>query len=207
MYLKQWIVSVRALAVFTLLTGAVYPLALTGLAQALFPDRANGSLIRREGKWVGSKVIGQNFTDPRYFWGRLSATGPTPYNGASSSGSNLGPMNPALWKAAQDRIDALRSADPENTGPVPVDLVTASASGLDPHITPAAALYQLKRIAHVRRISEQTVERLISENTDGRFLGILGEPGVNVLKLNLALDALSRADRTILINARIPTGF
>ncbi len=194
MYLKQWIVSVRALAVFTLLTGAVYPLALTGLAQAFFPDRANGSLIRREGKWVGSKLIGQNFTDPRYFWGRLSATGPTPYNGASSSGSNLGPMNPALWKAAQDRIDALRSADPENTGPVPVDLVTASASGLDPHITPAAALYQLKRIAHVRRISEQTVERLISENTDGRFLGILGEPGVNVLKLNLALDALSRAD-------------
>ena len=194
MYLKQWIVSVRALAVFTLLTGAVYPLALTGLAQALFPDRANGSLIRREGKWVGSKLIGQNFTDPRYFWGRLSATGPTPYNGASSSGSNLGPMNPALWKAAQDRIDALRSADPENSGPVPVDLVTASASGLDPHITPAAALYQLKRIAHVRRISEQTVERLISENTDGRFLGILGEPGVNVLKLNLALDALSRAD-------------
>lgn len=194
MYLKQWIVSVRALVVFTLLTGAVYPLALTGLAQALFPDRANGSLIRREGKWVGSKVIGQNFTDPRYFWGRLSATGPTPYNGASSSGSNLGPMNPALWKAAQDRIDALRSADPKNTGPVPVDLVTASASGLDPHITPAAALYQLKRIAHVRRISEQTVERLISENTDGRFLGILGEPGVNVLKLNLALDALSRAD-------------
>lgn len=194
MYLKQWIVSVRALVVFTLLTGAVYPLALTGLAQALFPDRANGSLIRREGKWVGSKVIGQNFTDPRYFWGRLSATGPTPYNGASSSGSNLGPMNPALWKAAQDRIDALRSADPKNTGPVPVDLVTASASGLDPHITPAAALYQLKRIARVRRISEQTVERLISENTDGRFLGILGEPGVNVLKLNLALDALSRAD-------------
>jgi K+-transporting ATPase ATPase C chain len=193
MYLKQWIVSVRALVVFTLLTGAVYPLALTGLAQALFPDRANGSLIRREGKWVGSKVIGQNFTDPRYFWGRLSATGPTPYNGASSSGSNLGPMNPALWKAAQDRIDALRSADPKNTGPVPVDLVTASASGLDPHITPAAALYQLKRIARVRRISEQTVERLISENTDGRFLGILGEPGVNVLKLNLALDALSRA--------------
>ena len=194
MYLKQWIVSVRALAVFTFLTGAVYPLVLTGLAQALFPDRANGSLIRREGKWVGSKLIGQNFTDPRYFWGRLSATGPTPYNGASSSGSNLGPMNPALWKAAQDRIDALRSADPENTGLVPVDLVTASASGLDPHITPAAALYQLKRIAHVRRISEQTVERLISENTDGRFLGILGEPGVNVLKLNLALDALSRAD-------------
>ena len=194
MYLKQWIVSVRALAVFTLLTGAVYPLALTGLAQALFPDRANGSLIRRWDKWAGSKVIGQNFTDPRYFWGRLSATGPTPYNGASSSGSNLGPMNPALWKAAQDRIDALRSANPENTGPVPVDLVTASASGLDPHITPAAALYQLKRIAHVRRISEQTVERLISENTDGRFLGILGEPGVNVLKLNLALDALSRAD-------------
>ena len=194
MYLKQWIVSVRALAVFTLLTGAVYPLALTGLAQALFPDRANGSLIRREGKWVGSKLIGQNFTDPRYFWGRLSATGPTPYNGASSSGSNLGPMNPALWKAAKDRIDALRSADPENTGLVPVDLVTASASGLDPHITPAAALYQLKRIAHVRRISEQTVERLISENTDGRFLGVLGEPGGNVLKLNLALDALSRAD-------------
>lgn len=188
MFRKQIWTSVRAVAVLTLLTGVVYPVAMTGLAQVLFPKKANGSLIFREGRPVGSRLIGQSFDEPRYFWGRLSATGPTAYNGAASSGSNLGPANPALLKAVGDRVEALRSADPESRGPVPVDLVTASASGLDPEISPAAATFQLRRVARARGIPEAAVERLIRENTRPRFLGLLGEPGVNVLALNDALD-------------------
>lgn len=190
MYLEQLIISIRSLIVLSVVTGVAYPFAMTGLAQLFFPQAANGSLILKDGKPVGSKLIGQTFDDPKYFWGRLSATGPVPYNGAASSGSNLGPLNPALIKAVQDRIDALRKADPENQDAVPVDLVTASGSGLDPHISPAAALYQLKRVAKARGIEGSKIEKLIEENTDGRFLGLLGEPGVNVLKLNLELDQM-----------------
>ncbi len=189
MYLEQFVVSVRALAVLTVLTGAAYPLAMTGLAQILFPHAANGSLIVKDGNAVGSELIGQTFEDPKYFWGRLSATGPVPYNGAASSGSNLGPLNPALITAVQGRIDALRQADPENKNLVPVDLVTASGSGLDPHISPAAARYQMNRVARIRGLSESVVEKLIQQNTQGRFLGLLGEPTVNVLRLNLELDS------------------
>lgn len=188
MYLKQWGTSVRAVLVLSVLTGLAYPFAMTGLAQLLFPKEANGSLILSAGRPVGSRLIGQSFDEPRYFWGRLSATGPTAYNGAASSGSNLGPANPALLKAVGDRIEALRSADPESRGPVPVDLVTASASGLDPEISPAAADFQLKRVARARGWPEAAVERLIRENTRPRFLGLLGEPGVNVLALNNAMD-------------------
>lgn len=192
MYIEQLIISIRSLVVLSVVTGIAYPLSMTGLAQVLFPHQANGSLIVKDGKAVGSELIGQPFDDPKYFWGRLSATGPVAYNGAASSGSNLGPLNPALTKAAQDRIDALKKANlgPENNNPVPVDLVTASGSGLDPHITLAAAQYQLKRVAMVRGVPESKVEELIHENTDGRFLGLLGETGVNVLKLNLALDRM-----------------
>lgn len=178
----------RAVLVLSVLTGLAYPFAMTGLAQLLFPKEANGSLILSAGRPVGSRLIGQSFDEPRYFWGRLSATGPTVYNGAASSGSNLGPANPALLKAVGDRIEALRSADPESRGPVPVDLVTASASGLDPEISPAAADFQLKRVARARGWPESAVERLIRENTRPRFLGLLGEPGVNVLALNNAMD-------------------
>ncbi len=172
----------------TALIGLAYPLAVTGIAQVLFPSQANGSLIYRDGKPVGSKLIGQPFDDPKYFWSRLSGTAPA-FNGAASSGSNLGPINPALLKAVQDRVDSLRKADPENQDSIPVDLVTASGSGLDPHITPAAAFYQLKRVARVRGVSESAIEQLIRKHTQGRFLGIQGEPAVNVLELNLELDA------------------
>ncbi len=196
MYIEQLIISVRTLVVLSVLTGVVYPFAVTGLAQALFPHEANGSLILKDGKAVGSELIGQSFDDPKYFWGRLSATGPVPYNGAASSGSNLGPLNPALIKSVQDRIDALRKNDPENREKIPVDLITASASGLDPHITPATAQYQLKRIARVRGLPEAVVESLIQKNTQGRFLGLLGEPRVNVLKLNLNLDEDSHGSKT-----------
>jgi K+-transporting ATPase ATPase C chain len=176
------------LAVFTLVTGVVYPLLVTGIAQAAFRDRANGSLIVEGGKLRGSRLIGQPFESPKNFWGRLSATSPSPYNAASSSGSNLGPTNEALTKAAKTRIDALRAADPGNDAPVPVDLVTASASGLDPHISPAAAEYQIRRVARARGIPEERVRALVREFTEGRTLGVLGEPTVNVLLLNLALD-------------------
>jgi len=182
--------AVGMLAVLTLLTGVVYPLIVTGIAKVAFADQANGSLIVDHGKVVGSRLIGQPFEDPKYFWGRLSATGPTAYNGGASSGSNLGPTNEALTKNAQARIDALRAADPTNTSPVPVDLVTSSASGLDPHITPAAALYQVGRVARVRGKDEARVRQLVDANTEGRALGVLGEPTVNVLLLNRALDDL-----------------
>jgi potassium-transporting ATPase KdpC subunit len=176
--------------VLTLLTGVAYPLVVTGLAQTLFPSQAHGSLILRDGKPVGSELIGQSFTGPAHFWGRPSATGPMPNNAAASSGSNLGPLNPALLDAVKARVAALRAADPTNTAAIPVDLVTASASGLDPHISPAAAQYQLKRVASARKLSLDVVQSLVSLNTHRPILGILGEPVVNVLQLNLALDAI-----------------
>jgi K+-transporting ATPase ATPase C chain len=180
--------ALMALAVLTLITGFLYPLAITGLAQVLFPQQANGSLIVIDGQPVGSSLIGQPFDAPKYFWGRPSATAPFPYNAAASSGSNLGPTNEALIKAVQIRIDALKAADPNNPLPLPVDLVTASGSGLDPHISPASAAYQVRRVARARKMEEDVVRQLVSQHTEGRQLGILGEPRVNVLALNLALD-------------------
>lgn len=177
-----------ALTALTLITGFLYPLVITGIAQILFPRQANGSLILIDGKPVGSSLIGQPFAAPKYFWGRPSATSPFPYNAAASSGSNLGPTNDALIKAVQARIDALKAVDPGNPLPIPVDLVTASASGLDPHISPAAAEYQVRRIARVRGLDETDVRRLVAQHMEGRQLGVLGEPRVNVLTLNLALD-------------------
>jgi K+-transporting ATPase ATPase C chain len=174
----------------TLLTGLGYPWAVTALAQAFFPDQANGSIVEEGGHAGGSRLIGQPFDDPRYVWGRLSATTPAPYNAASSTGSNLGPLNPALKKAAQARIDALRAADPGNTAPIPVDLVTASGSGLDPHVSPAAAEYQVARVARARGMDVATVRRVVSDQTIPRTFATLGEPTVNVLGVNLALDDL-----------------
>ncbi len=174
----------------SLITGLIYPLLVTGIGQALFPKQAAGSLIERDGKRVGSRLIGQNFTDPKYFWGRPSATGPYPNNAAASSGSNLGPLNPALKEAVEGRVKALRDADPGNAQPVPVDLVTASASGLDPHISPAAAEYQVARVARARGLAPETVRNLVVQQTEDRQWGIFGEPRVNVLELNLALDGL-----------------
>lgn len=186
-----------ALVVLTLITGVVYPLTVTGVAQVLFPAQANGSLIRDvQGNVRGSALIGQSFDDPGYFWGRLSATGTFPYNSfnadtlTASSGSNLGPLNPALMDAARARVDALRAADQQASGPVPVDLLTASGSGLDPHISPAAAEYQVQRVAQARGIPEHQVRALVAQYTEGRNLGVLGEPRVNVLRLNLALDGV-----------------
>lgn len=184
--------SLVMLLLLTIVTGVVYPLLVTGVAQGLFPAQANGSLLMEHDKAVGSRLIGQSFTDPRYFWGRPSATSPMPYNGASSGGSNQGPTNPALTAAVKQRIEALRAADPGNTAPVPVDLVTASGSGLDPHISPAAAQYQVARVARVRGLPQATVKALVAAHTSGRQLGVLGEPRVNVLELNLALDALQK---------------
>jgi potassium-transporting ATPase KdpC subunit len=175
----------------TVLTGLVYPFVMTGLAQVIFPYQANGSLIQKNGQVTGSTLIGQSFDDPKYFWGRLSATATYPYNAAASGGSNLGPTNPALVQEVQARIDALKQADPTNTQPIPVDLVTSSASGLDPDISPAAAYYQAPRIAKVRGLDEAKVNDLIAQNTQGRQLGFLGDPRVNVLALNTALDQLS----------------
>ncbi len=173
----------------TVLTGIVYPLAVTGLGMALFPAQARGSLVERNGVPVGSNLIGQNFADPRHFWGRLSATAPQPYNGLASSGSNLGPENPALADAVKARIAALHQADPDNRLPVPVDLATASGSGLDPDISPAAAQYQVSRVAGARGIAPERLAALVTAQTTGRQWGVLGEPRVNVLRLNLALDA------------------
>jgi K+-transporting ATPase ATPase C chain len=183
--LRQSIVS---LLLLTLVTGVAYPLVVTGLAQVFFPTAANGSVLVREGKAVGSALIGQPFSDPRYFWGRPSATAPFPYNGAASGGSNLGPTNPALADAVKQRIAALRSADPENTKPVPVDLVTASGSGLDPHISPAAAEFQVARVTRARGVSADDVRKLVAAATEKRQWRVFGEPRVNVLVLNLALD-------------------
>ena len=181
--------AIVMIIVMTVVTGAIYPLVVTGIAQVAMPHKANGSLIESGGKPVGSELIGQPFSDPKHFWSRPSATSPYPYNASNSSGSNQGPLNPALSDAVKDRIKALREADPGNTAPVPVDLVTASASGLDPHISPAAAEYQVARVAKARNLDPQKVRALVAEATEGRQLGFLGEPRVNVLKLNLALDA------------------
>jgi K+-transporting ATPase ATPase C chain len=177
------------LALFTALTGLVYPAAVTGVAQFLFPHQANGSLIVRDGRVVGSELIGQPFERPAYFWSRPSATTPVPYNAASSAASNLGPTNPALAEAVAQRVAALRAADPAERGPVPVDLVTASGSGLDPHISPAAAAYQVARVARARGRTPDEVRAIVARCTDGRLLGVMGEARVNVLRLNLALDA------------------
>jgi K+-transporting ATPase ATPase C chain len=177
-------------AVLTLVTGVAYPLVVTGAAQAMFPDQAAGSVILRDGKPVGSSLIGQNFTDPKNFWGRPSATGPMPYNAAASSGANQGPLNPALVDAVKGRIEALKAADPGNTAQVPVDLVTASASGLDPHISPAAARYQVARVAKARNLPAEKVQSLVEQRTETPLFSFLGESRVNVLQLNLALDAL-----------------
>src|SRR5512143_3675515 len=190
--LKELKPAALMLILLTVLTGALYPALITGLAQALFPAKANGSLIRQDGKIVGSALIGQPFSDPAHFWGRPSATGPMPYNAAASSGSNLGPLNPALKDAVRARIDALKAADPTQTAPIPVDLVTASGSGLDPQISPAAARWQAPRIARIRGLSEAAVSKLIEAHTEGRQFGLLGEPRVNVLTLNLALDRLGK---------------
>jgi K+-transporting ATPase ATPase C chain len=178
----------RILVMLTLVTGVAYPLLVTGIAQLVFPEQANGSLIHRGEKVVGSALIGQPFSEPKYFWSRPSATSPMPYNGGASSGSNQGPTNPALKEAVEGRVKALRDAGADPKQPVPVDLVTASGSGLDPHISPAAAEYQVSRVAKVRNISEDSVRKLVAENTEPRQLGVMGEPRVNVLKLNLTLD-------------------
>jgi len=177
-----------SLVAFTVICGAIYPLVVTGIGQLLFPQQSNGSLISAEGQVFGSKLVGQPFSDAKYFWSRPSATGPFPYNAGASSGSNQGPLNPASHEAVAGRIKALQEADPDNKLPVPVDLVTASGSGLDPHISPAAAAYQVNRVARIRSMSPDQVRSLVAEHTEGRQWGILGEPRVNVLTLNLALD-------------------
>jgi K+-transporting ATPase ATPase C chain len=191
MILKQVRVAVVALVLFTVLTGLAYPLLITGIAQLVFPGQANGSLLKKDGRVMGSELIGQPFNSPSYFWSRLSATGPSAYNASASSGSNYGPLNPALFKGTKDRIALLQAAYSSNRQSIPVDLVTASSSGLDPHISIAAALYQAPRIARARSMTEESIRALIDRFTEPRGLGFLGEPGVNVLKLNLAMDAMS----------------
>jgi potassium-transporting ATPase KdpC subunit len=187
--------ALSMLLFMSLITGVFYPLLVTGIGQALFPSRANGSIIDKNGKAVGSALIGQQFTSAGYFWSRLSATGPFPYNAAASTGSNYGPLNPALLTATKDRVELLHSADSTNARVIPVDLVTASGSGLDPHISIAAAMYQVPRVARVRQMPEPRVQELVRKHTDGKDLGILGEPGVNVVELNLALDEISKEQR------------
>src|SRR3989441_8091271 len=186
--LAQCRIAIISLALFTVITGIIYPAFVTAIAQVIFPQQANGSLVLQDGKAVGSALIGQPFDDPRYFWGRPSATAPFADNAAASTGSNLSPTNPDLVKAVQGRVEALRAADPGNAAPVPVDLVTASGSGLDPHISPAAALYQVPRVARARKLDPHAVRQLVERHIAGRLLGLLGEPRVNVLELNLALD-------------------
>jgi potassium-transporting ATPase KdpC subunit len=188
MLLKHLRTSIIAIIVFTCLTGILYPLAVTGLAQLIFPKPANGSMIIKDGKTFGSELIGQRFSDPKYFWSRLSATGPFGYNAASSTGSNFGPLNQAYLDGVKKRIQDLKAVDSLNTQAVPVDLVTASGSGLDPHISVAAALYQLPRVARIRNLKQDQVRSMVMQYTEERQLGFLGEPRVNVLQLNMALD-------------------
>ena len=190
--LKEFKPALILLIALSILTGMIYPALVSGLANVVFPNQANGSLLENEGKIVGSRLIGQNFADPGHFWGRPSATGPMPYNAAASSGSNQGPLNPALEAAVKGRIAALQASNPGQSAPIPVDLVTASASGLDPHISVAAALWQVPRIAGQRRLAETEITSLVSKHTEGRQWGLLGEPRVNVLALNLALDKLAK---------------
>jgi potassium-transporting ATPase KdpC subunit len=196
--LRQIRPAIVCLLLLTLLTGVVYPLVVTGIARVAFPRQAQGSLIEAQGQSAGSRLIGQPFDEPQYFWGRLSATSPAPYTafnadkGTGSTGSNYGPLNPALTDAAKARIDALRAADPDAQGPVPVDLVTASGSGLDPHLSVAAALFQVHRVAKARGVADAAVRKVVAQHTKARDLGLLGEPRVNVLELNLALDRLGR---------------
>ena len=187
---KQLRTALVLLVLMTALCGAVYPLAVTALAQLLFPSQANGSLVVEDGRAVGSQLIGQPFDEPRYFWGRPSATAPFPCNAAASGGSNLGPSNPALRAVVADRVHRLRASDPGNGAPIPVDLVTASASGLDPHVSASAALWQVPRVARVRGLCEADVRRLLEEYTEGRQLGLYGERRVNVAELNRALDRM-----------------
>jgi K+-transporting ATPase ATPase C chain len=182
--------ALTMLLILTVLTGLIYPLSVTGLAQLFFPEQANGSLIVHNGKVIGSKLIGQYFDKPEYFWSRPSATSPFPYNAAASGASNLGPTNPALLEAVKARVAALRAVDPGNASLIPVDLVTASGSGLDPHISQAAALYQVNRVARARGLDERRVREVIARHIEGRQFALLGEPRVNVLELNLALNAL-----------------
>jgi potassium-transporting ATPase KdpC subunit len=188
--MSQWRPALVLFVLLTLLTGVVYPLLVTVVAQAAFPNQANGSLVLRDGAVAGSSLIGQPFDDPKYFWSRPSATAPFAYNAGASSGSNLGPLNPALVDAVKARVDALRAADPGNPAPIPADLVTASASGLDPHVSPAAARWQVGRVARARGLDPAAVEALVARNTEGRQWGFLGEQRVNVLTLNFALDAM-----------------
>jgi potassium-transporting ATPase KdpC subunit len=190
MFLKSLRTSVMTVLLFTVLTGLIYPFLVTGLAQLIFPGKANGSFLKKDGKLVGSELIGQPFSDPKYFWGRPSATSPFAYNAGASTGSNYGPLNPALVEGAKKRIQDLRNADSLNLQPIPVDLVTASGSGLDPHISVAAARYQIGRVARSRHMTELQVRDLVDLNTEGRQLGFLGESRVNVLRLNLALDGI-----------------
>jgi potassium-transporting ATPase KdpC subunit len=190
MFLKSARTSVILVLLFTVLTGLVYPSIVTGIAQLVFPQKANGSMLTKRGMAIGSELIGQPFSSPKYFWSRPSATSPFAYNAGASSGSNFGPLNPALLEAVGKRASNLKDADPQNVKPLPVDLVTASASGLDPHISVAAALYQIPRVARSRRILESRVQALVGRYTEARQLGFLGEPRVNVLKLNIALDGL-----------------
>jgi len=188
--------AVSLFVLLTAITGIAYPLVVTGIAKVAFPDSADGSLIVKDGKAVGSRLIGQNFSDPKYFWGRPSATGPMPYNASASGGSNQGPLNPALVDAVKGRIDALKAADPENKLPIPADLVNASGSGLDPHISPKAAAYQVARVANQRHLQPSDVNALVDEHTEGRQWGAFGEPRLNVLQLNIALDSLHHQGET-----------
>lgn len=188
MFQKQLKSAFLVFLLLTVITGIIYPFVITSVAQVFFHHQANGSIILRDGRPIGSSLIGQSFEDPNYFWGRFSATSPVAYNASASSGSNFGPLNPALRQSIEARIKVLKNADPENKNPVPVDLVTNSASGLDPHISIAAAMYQVPRVARLRGIPQEKVAEIVRQNTQGRFLGVLGEPVVNVLQLNMALD-------------------
>lgn len=196
MFRQQIRPTILLFIVLSIISGIIYPLFVTGIAQMFFHNKANGSLIYRNGKPVGSLLIGQPFDDPRYFWGRLSATSPVAFNAAASSGSNLGPSNPALISAVEVRIKALKAADPDNKNPIPVDLVTSSASGLDPHISLATAYYQVSRVARMRRLPQDFVRKIVNQYSRSRLLGVIGEPVVNVLEVNLALDASLPARQT-----------